>query len=65
MKYRPKLYILYMYTTLPGHQVNVSCYPQSKWELVASNNKLVTLRNKNVKIDIDREDFERDWKEVS
>ena len=61
-KYRPKQYVLYIYGT--DHKACISCYPQSRWELVSKADGGVTLANKHTTIHITTEDFEKHWIEV-
>ncbi len=61
-KYRPKELVIYFYGTI--YKSSISCYPQSKWELLKETFEKVTLKNKNVVIDIAREDFKKQWVEV-
>lgn len=61
-KYRPKKFILYFYGTV--RKACISCYPQSRWELISITDKRVELANKHTSICITVEDFEQHWVEV-
>lgn len=62
-RYRPKQYVMYFYGT--EHKACISCYPQSRWELVSESNDEVTLSNKQTTININVEDFEKHWVKVN
>lgn len=61
-KYRPKSYIIYFYGQ--EHKALISCYPQSRWELISKSDKSVGLTNKHTTIYMTAEDFERHWIKV-
>ena len=61
-KYRPKQYVLYIYGT--EYKAYVSCYPQSRWELIKRTDSEVTLANKHTTIHITAEGFEKHWVKV-
>ena len=62
MKYRPNTVIMYFYGF--DCKAYVTCHPQSRWELVKDDGIKVTLKHKNVTIDLKRADFEKQWKKV-
>lgn len=62
MKYRPNTTIMFFYGF--DCKAYVTCHPQSRWELVKGDESIVTLKHKNVAIDLKREDFEKRWQKV-
>ena len=61
-KYRPKQYVMYFYGT--EYKACISCFPQSRWELIKKSDREVELSNKHTTICITAEDFEKRWVEV-
>lgn len=61
-KYKPKTFIMYTYGTI--YQAVITCYPQSRWELVYEKDNQVCIRNKYVSIALKKSDFEEYWEEV-
>lgn len=65
-KFRPKTIIMYTYGL--EYKAYISCYPQSRWELVFEKDNeiggMVCLRNKGISIHLTKEDFKNNWIEV-
>ena len=61
-RYRPKSFVMYFYGI--NYQALISCYPQSRWELYATKEDKVMLKNKHISIEISKEDFEKQWVKV-
>lgn len=61
-KYRPKHYISYIFGTV--NTAYISCYPQSRWDLISKSTNRAILTNKNTTIYLKAEDFEKHWVEV-
>ena len=61
-KYRPKQHTVYFYGT--DYKACISCYTQSRWELVSKSNDEVWLSNRHTTINIPIEDFEKHWVKV-
>jgi len=62
-KYRPKTFIMYFYGTI--NKAVITCYPQSRWELVYERDDKVCLKNKHTSIELNKDDFSKHWKEVN
>lgn len=62
-KYRPKQYVMYFYGA--EYKACISCYPQSRWELIKRTDREVALSNKHTTIYITTEDFEKHWVRVN
>lgn len=61
--YRPKQLVLYRYGF--DYKAIIECYPQSRWECVKADNNKIALRNKNIRIELEKDDFERNWRACS
>ena len=61
-KYRPKQHTVYFYGT--DCKACISCYTQSRWELVSKYDYEVVLCNKHTTIYLPIEDFEKHWVKV-
>jgi hypothetical protein len=42
----------------------ITCYPQSRWNVIGTSKNKVVLNNRNTTIEIKKDDFARNWVEA-
>lgn len=53
-----------LYTWGDDHKCMITCYPQSRWKILGKTENKIMLNNKNITIEITKEDFVRNWVEA-
>jgi hypothetical protein len=53
-----------LYTWGDDHKCMITCYPQSRWNVIGTSKNKVVLNNRNTTIEIKKDDFVRNWVEA-